>query len=237
MGFKFLVSKMRIKYLPRGLLCRLRCVLIIFRGGWQIFISSSLVSPNPASEAQGRARGSSVRGVRVRRTRTRRTRAQAHTCTRAQTHTHTRTRAQAHTRTHTQMHTCTNTHAHVHRRTRTHTHTQTQTHTRTQACTFAFQTGGGEETGEPGASTCSPPRSNRRGGVGDRGVCDGERVHAVTAVVMRRAHRRTHIGDLALPGTTAKFCTSVTSINHRKDLMCLYYYYPHSAQEGADGQE
>lgn len=233
MGFKFLVSKMRIKYLPRGLLCRLRCVLIIFRGGWQIFISSSLVSPNPASEAQGRARGSSIRGVRVRRTRTRRTRAQAHTCTRAQTHTHTCTGAHTHTHTDAHVykhtHTCTGAHA--------HTHTQTQTHTRTQACTFAFQTGGGEETGEPGASTCSPPRSNRRGGVGDRGVCDRERVHAVTAVAMRRAHRRTHIGDLALPGTTAKFCTSVTSINHHKDLMCLYYYYPHSAEEGADGQE
>lgn len=116
MGFKFLVSKMRIKYLPRGLLCRLRCILIIFRSGWQIFISSSLVSPNLASEAQGRARGSSVRGVRVRRTRTRRTR--------AQTHTHTRTRAQAHTRTHTDAH------VHKHTRTRAQAHTRTHTHKR-----------------------------------------------------------------------------------------------------------
>lgn len=158
---------------------------------------------------------------------------QTHTCTGA--HMHTRTNTHAHTHTCTGAHTHTHTDAHVHKHTRTRA--QAHTRTRTQACTFAFQTGGGEETGEPGASTCSPPRSNRRGGVGDRGVCDGERVHAVTAVVMRRAHRRTHIGDLALPGTTAKFCTSVTSINHRKDLMCLYYYYPHSAQEGADGQE
>lgn len=106
---------MRIKYLPpRAAVSIKMCINHLPRWLANIYqflahLIQVFAQPNPVNEAQGRARGSSVRGVRVR-----------------------------------------------------HTRTQTHTHTSAHVCLPDWMR---EEMAELRASTRSPLRSNRHGGV------------------------------------------------------------------------